>query len=168
MILTDKNFLRFTAVFLVVFCICYYGTLAVIGLSTPGGRYNAFVENFNYVDNIRASLLSGTKMLLSLFGYGVMSFWIAYTVAAKASLKKKILWLAGGLTALWLINIIRLSLVLSAAQYKWKMPFGMDHHTWFNIVAYGAIFLMIYLFEKNIGKIPSRQINDSTGNIKNN
>jgi len=40
------------------------------------------------------------------------------------------------------------SLLLVAINRKWAMPLGWDHHTWFNIVAYIAIFTMMYFFDK--------------------
>jgi hypothetical protein len=30
----------------------------------------------------------------------------------------------------------------------WPMPLGIDHHTWFNIFAYGLIFLMIWMYDR--------------------
>jgi exosortase/archaeosortase family protein len=50
---------------------------------------------------------------------------------------------------LYLINICRLSLVLVAGNNNWEFPFGWDHHTWFNIFAYIAIFAMMYFFDRS-------------------
>jgi exosortase/archaeosortase family protein len=80
-------------------------------------------------------------------GYGVMSFWTAFTLASDRSWKMRLAWLAGGLVLLWLINVIRIGLFLVAINKGWPMPFGLDHHTLFNIFAYGAIALMIWRFE---------------------
>ncbi len=174
----QKKFIQFIIIFFAVFSICYFGTLLVIGLSVPGGSYSPFVAKYlNYVDLLRNSLLAATKFILSFFniptyrlgdytlrgsngrgikmiyaciGYGVMSFWIAYTLATRAVLKKKIIWLFAGLLLLWVINVCRLALVLVSTQHNWSFPFGWDHHTWFNIIAYTFIFLMMYFFEKNI------------------
>ncbi|MBC7536761.1 MAG: hypothetical protein H7258_13810 [Ferruginibacter sp.] len=175
-LLKDKNFTRFLIKFLLIFAICYYGTLAFIGLAAPGGYYIPFVEHyFNYVSWIRSSLLYGTKVLLSLFsvqtyfasefnirmvngrgimivyecvGYGVMSFWIAFIAASEGTFKKKIIWVISGLLIFWLLNICRLSLLLVATNRGWPIPLGWDHHTWFNIVAYIAIFIMMYFFQR--------------------
>jgi hypothetical protein len=52
---------------------------------------------------------------------------------------------------LYTINQLRIGLFLVAINKGWKMPLGWDHHTWFNIVAYTAIALMIWAFEKRNG-----------------
>lgn len=54
---------------------------------------------------------------------------------------------------LWLINVLRISLLLIAFDKHWSIPFNMDHHTLFNIVAYILIFGMIWFFDKQQKKI---------------
>ncbi len=174
--LKDKAFILFVAKFLLVFAACYYGTLAWIGITVPGGIYSPLIDHYlDYVTWVRNSLLYGSKFQLSLFGidtyiagdynlrmvngrgvrmvyecvgYGVMSFWIAFVVASAGSLKRKIFWLATGLIGIWLLNITRVSLLLVATNKGWPMPLGLDHHTWFNIFAYLFIFIFMYLFNR--------------------
>ena len=174
--LKDKAFIRFVVKFLLVFAACYFGTLAWIGITVPGGIYSQFSDRYlDYVTWIRNSLLYGSKFQLSLFGietyiagdynlrmvngrgvrmvyecvgYGVMSFWIAFVVASAGSLKRKLFWLATGLIGIWLLNITRVSLLLVATNKGWPMPLGLDHHTWFNIFAYLFIFIFMYLFNR--------------------
>ena len=174
--LKDKAFILFVAKFLLVFAPCYYGTLAWIGITVPGGIYSPLIDHYlDYVTWVRNSLLYGSKFQLSLFGidtyiagdynlrmvngrgvrmvyecvgYGVMSFWIAFVVASAGSLKRKIFWLATGLIGIWLLNITRVSLLLVATNKGWPMPLGLDHHTWFNIFAYLFIFIFMYLFNR--------------------
>ncbi len=178
--LFDKKFLLFIGKLLGVFLLLYYGTIAIIGIAAPGGLYSPFVEQFlDYVSWIKHSLMAGTRWLVGLFGYdtvtepgylvrvtgkrgviiamscvgyGVYSFWIAYVVANTMALKKKLLWMVGGVLALWAINVIRISMFLIAINNNSTMPFGIDHHTWFNIVAYGFIFIMIYFFNQQLNK----------------
>jgi exosortase/archaeosortase family protein len=64
-------------------------------------------------------------------------------------LKKKLAWMLGGTVALYIINVVRISLTLLSNSRKWHFPFGWDNHTWFNIAAYGAIFLMIWFYDKS-------------------
>jgi exosortase/archaeosortase family protein len=182
--LFDKKFLLFIGKLLGVFLLLYYGTIAIIGIAAPGGLYSPFVEQYlDYVSWIKHSLMAGTRWLVGLFGYdtitepgylvrvtgkrgviiamscvgyGVYSFWIAYVLANTMVLKKKLLWMVGGVQALWAINVIRISMFLIAINNNSTMPFGIDHHTWFNIVAYGFIFIMIYFFNKQLNK-PSIQ-----------
>ncbi len=169
--------MRFVIVFIAVFLLCYYGAFFFTGLAVPGGNYSPFVEKyFNIAAWLRSSLILTAKAFLSILGtetirtdeyilravggrgvrivyaclgFGVMSFWLAYIAANKSSLQKKIIWIFCGLLFLWIINVVRISLVLLAGNKGWHFPFGWDHHTWFNIVAYLAIFAMIYFFEKS-------------------
>jgi exosortase/archaeosortase family protein len=175
---TDKKFVRFVLLFIAVFLLFYYGTLFITGIAVPGGNYSPFIEKyFNIAAWLRSSLILSSKQFLSLLGtetirsdeyvlravggrgvrivyaclgFGVMSFWFAYVIANMGSLLKKIIWVSGGLVLLWIINVVRISLVLLAGNKGWHFPFGWDHHTWFNIVAYMAIFAMIYFFEKSL------------------
>lgn len=178
--LANKNFLLFLGKFILVFLLCYYGTLAVIGLTAKeGGYYSAFISNYlDYVSWIRESLLYGSKFVLGLFGvqtylasqynlrmvngrgiiivyecvgYGIMSFWTAFIVASSGAFKRKFFWWASGILIFWLLNVSRLSLLLVATNKNWAIPFGWDHHTWFNMIAYIAIIIMIYFFEKKSG-----------------
>lgn len=183
--LTDKFFLRFIAKFLFTFGLLYLGTLAVIGLASPDGYYSPFVDKYlDYISGIKNLLLYSTKAILSIFGiatnmepdyairivngrgvwiamdcvgYGVYSFWIAYIVAGTITIKKKMGWILGGLLLLFIINDIRITLFLVAINKGWPMPLGINHHTWFTIFAYGAIFTMMYFFEKNVRKSSSQK-----------
>jgi exosortase/archaeosortase family protein len=174
----NKKFILFVTKFLLLFVLFYYGTIAVIGLASPGRYYSPFIEKYlDYISWIKWSLLGAAKFFLSLFdiasyiepgfimrgengyrvllamdcvGYGVYSFWAAYVIASGGSLPKKIKWVTGGLLLLWTINVIRISGVLVAINRNWAMPLGIDHHTWFNIFAYAAIFGMMYFFERRL------------------
>ena len=175
--LKDKYFTLFIIKFLLIFAILYYGTLAVIGLAAPDGYYSPFVAKYmDYVSLISYSLVQGTKLLLAIFGidtylapnfvirivngtgvriaydcvgYGVMSFWVAFVAASPGAFRKKLFWALFGLLLLWTINISRIGLLLVAYNRNWPIPLGLDHHTWFNIVAYLAIFSMMYFFDRS-------------------
>ena len=177
---SQLTFVRFLIIFAAVFLICYYGALFITGLAVPGGLYHPIVEKyFNVAGWLRSSLIYGTKTFVSFFkidtirtsdyilripngngirivysclGFGVMSFWTAYIVATVALIKQKIIWLFFGLSIIWLINVIRISMVLIAGKKGWRFLFGWDHHTWFNIIAYLFIFILMFLFEKNLRK----------------
>ena len=163
----------------------YFGTLAIIGLSTPENQYSSFIATYlNFIDPLRHSLLygakgflsllghsaylfdnytlamqgSGVRMVYSCIGYGVMSFWIAFVVANKGNWKKKLTWIIAGLTDLWCINVLRVALLLLAANKHWTIPFGWDHHTWFNIFAYALIFTLIYFYDRSNKKLNTNPI----------
>jgi exosortase/archaeosortase family protein len=173
----NKQLLLYFAKFGSAVALFYFGTLGVIGLSTPDNAYSPFVANhLNFINPLRYSLLCGAKLLLSAFGYtthltsqfvltmesgngirmvyscvgyGVMSFWAAFIIANKGSIIKKMSWVGFGLAALWAINVLRVSILLVAINKNWPIPLGWDHHTWFNIIAYAAIFLMIYFYDRS-------------------
>lgn len=94
----------------------------------------------------------GVYIAMSCVGYGVYSFWIAFVVANTGRFLKKAAWIFFGVLALWLINVIRITLFLTAINKGWPMPLGIDHHTWFNIFAYLLIFGMIGLYDKRMFK----------------
>ena len=90
----------------------------------------------------------GVIIAMSCVGYGVYSFWVAFVAANKGKLAKKLRWIFFGVGALWLINVVRITLFLTAINKGWPMPLGIDHHTWFNIFAYLLIFFMIWMYDK--------------------
>lgn len=163
------------------FCIAYFGTIAWIGLAAPGNYYSAFIDNhLDYITWLRNSLLHGSKFALSLFGhtahipdeyslqivngkavhigydcigYGVMSFWLAFIVANKGTWVRKLFWIFGGTIIIWLINIVRISMMLVALNKNKSLPFGLNNHTFFNILAYIAIFIMIFIYDRQSKKI---------------
>jgi exosortase/archaeosortase family protein len=188
----NKAFLQYLFRFLLSFCILYYGTLAVIGLAAPGGYYSPFIHNYlNYVGWLRFALLSCSKLVLTILGYhifinglytimlygghgvhivyscigyGIMSFWVAFIFANKGKWQKKIKWIAGGVALIFSINVVRISLLLIAINKQWSTPFNINHHTLFNIVAYVAIFILMYFFDRSQRSEPrlNHQLNKDT------
>lgn len=163
--------------FIGAFCVLYFGTKFIIGLTVPGGYYSPFVDRYlDYPGLLRSSLLQGTRLLAAIagfdtfkvnsyvirivngtgvklvyscLGYGLLSFWIAFIFANNGSITKKAMWMFGGCFFIWLINVIRITLVLISNYQQWKLPVSMEHHTLFNITAYIAIFCMIWLFSRS-------------------
>jgi exosortase/archaeosortase family protein len=163
--------------FIGTFSLLYFGTKAIIGLTVPGGYYSLFVSDYlDYPALLRSSLLHGTRLLVTVFGfsafipdanhvkivngigvrivyaclgYGLLSFWAAFIVANKGSFLKKIKWIIGGCCFIWLINVVRISLVLVAANKQWKLPVTLEQHTLYSIIVYAFIFLMIWLFQRS-------------------
>ena len=175
--LKDKKFLGFLLKFLLMFCIFYYGTTAMIGITAPGGYYLAFADRYlDYVSGLRWLLLHASVIVLNTtgfsiylkdvytikmqnglgvhvgydcIGYGVMAFWIAFIFANQLHWKLKLKWIFGGLLLIFFINVIRICLMLVAVNQRWKSPLNMDNHTWFNIAAYLAIFTMMWFFDRS-------------------
>ena len=158
----------------------YYGTIAMIGITSPGGYYSLFADHYlNYVFALRWFLLHSSELLLNAagfnvylkdaytiklqngmgvhivytcLGYGVMTFWLAFIFANKGSFIKKVKWMIGGIFIICTVNVLRISLMLVGINQKWPNVFNMDNHTWFNIAAYSVIFIMIYLFDRSQNK----------------
>lgn len=93
------------------------------------------------------------RMVYECIGYGVMSFWGAFVFANSVAVLKKIKWILGGWMLIWLINVIRISLLLISINKQWHTPFNINHHTLFNIAAYSLIIVMIYLFDHSLYKV---------------
>ena len=172
----NNTFFQYLLKFLLIFCVLNYGTKAVIGITTSGGYYSQFAADYlDYVSVLRNVLMYGSKNLLSAFGfhtylkdaftlklddgrgvrmvysclgYGIMSFWIAFIVANRGKLLKKVKWITGGVVIIYLINVVRISLMLIGIKKQWSAPFGLDNHTLFAIAAYTAIFTMIFFFDR--------------------
>jgi len=162
--------------FIGVFCLLYFGTKTIIGLTVPGGYYSGFVAHYlDYPAMLRSSLLKGTRLFVGVFGYqtylrdayhvtmvngngvhlvyaclgyGLLSFWIAFIWANNGSWRNKIIWIITGCFVIWLINVARISLVLVSSNEHWDLPISMEHHTLFNIIVYVFIFGMIWLFHQ--------------------
>ena len=47
--------------------------------------------------------------------------------------------------------------MLVAVNGHWQSPFNLDNHTWFNIAAYTAIFIMIWFFDRSQNKQPLKE-----------
>ncbi len=179
-LIASKLFLTYLIKFLLIFVCIYFGLQIWIGLSIPGGTYSNFVDGYlDFFHFLRISLLRGAEVVANLFGYttneepgylirvvngrgviisyscagiAVMSFWAAFVLANSLSFKKKIFWLISGILIIWIINVLRIGLFLVALNKKWPMPLGIDHHTWFNIAAYGAILTMMYFLDKKTSR----------------
>ena len=172
-----KELLLYFLKFLFTFCILYYGTIGMVGITAPGGYYSAFADKYlDYVSGLRWLLLHGAVFILNItgfdiylkdiytikmqngvgvhvgydcIGYGVMAFWIAFIFANQLHWKLKLKWIFGGLLLIFFINVIRICLMLVAVNQRWKSPLNMDNHTWFNIAAYLAIFTMMWFFDQS-------------------
>jgi exosortase/archaeosortase family protein len=160
-----------------LFCLFYFGTLLVIGLSSKENLYSPFVDRYlDFITPLRSSILRSADYLLQSFhyptswideftvgitggqsvrmvyscvGYGVLSFWAAFVLANDGSILKKVLWLLAGWSLLWVLNVLRIYFLLLALNQNRSTLFGMDHHTLYNIVAYLFIFLMIYFYDRS-------------------
>jgi exosortase/archaeosortase family protein len=182
-----KSFSKFVIKFILLFLFFYYFFISIIAVTAPGGYYSSFIDHyFNLIAWLKDSLILGSGSLLKLLGYdtytldnfiirlsggkgvriahdcaghGIISFWAAYVISIDLPLKPKLFWLIAGLFVLWFINVLRISLLILALNLNWPMPLGVDHHTWFNIISYLFIFVMILLLERKMNKTEASIIN---------
>jgi len=88
-------------------------------------------------------------------GLGIFSFWTAFVLAQSLPIRKKILLTLGGIAGIWLLNCLRIGLLLVALEKDlkaWKQSWSfigkVNHHDLFNYACYTFILLMILLYYK--------------------
>jgi exosortase/archaeosortase family protein len=173
--------LIFIIKFLVLFLGLHFANEAYIGITAPGGLHVPFLEeHLNYVAWIRHSILAGSEIISDAMGYeayidgpfhlrsvagpgvqmvysciglGIMSFWAAFVLAHSIGWKKKLLWTLLGLIIIWIINCFRVAIILVFTVNRWNMNKYMDHHDFFNLVAYFFIFILIVIFIRKQGNM---------------
>ncbi len=166
----------FVAKLLTLFSIFYFGTEFWIGITAKGNLYSAFCDEYlNYVEWLRLFILKGASIICNLFGhntiientkslkivggyrvnmvyscigFGILSSWAAFAIAYPAKLKKKIIWLFGGLLIICFINILRIAALLMLINKAKNIQVFTSHHTVFNWVAYILVLILIYFYTK--------------------
>jgi exosortase/archaeosortase family protein len=151
-----------------------------VGVVTPGGYYNAFVDHYlDYVSVVKTSILGTGRLMAELFGVSsqlidgatlkvnnggelhmawaccgleIMSFWAAFALADTTRLKPKLYWCFGGLFCIWLINCMRVGFLVIATQNNWQTVIKLDQHDLFNAIGYAFIFAMMYIYYKTNNK----------------
>ncbi len=177
----QKDWIIYIAKVLLIFCVLFYGTEAMIGLQAPGGGYySPFLDKYlNYINWLRSSIMHGTKWLMQMLGYkmympnfytlkiqnangiaigtgclgyGVMSCWIALITANKGDWKFKAKWVLMGLLLIQFCNCIRMSLILLAGYKHWPTFNKISHHDFFNYMSYGVVILLMLWHQKTLTK----------------
>lgn len=172
--LDTSYFLKFLLRLLGLYLLFRLINWLMIGLIVPDGYYSPFVDNYlNYVTAIKVSVLKMGAILAQLFGVSsfavdtstlqivgsgklimawsctgleIMSFWAAFSLADTTSLKSKLWWCFGGLFCIWFINSLRVMILMIAVKNDWQEIGTLRHHDTFNIVAYGFIFLLMFIY----------------------
>jgi exosortase/archaeosortase family protein len=160
-----------------LFSLFYFGTLLIIGLCSKENLYSPFVSTYlDFITPLRRSILQSAEYILKFFGhstiwsdqytlglkdgrsvrmvyscigYGVLSFWAAFILANPKGLKVTIIWLVCGWALLWALNVLRIFFLLLAINNNSGVKFEIDHHTFYNIIAYCCIFLMIFFYDRS-------------------
>jgi exosortase/archaeosortase family protein len=174
----------FIAKLVTLFSIFYFGTEFWIGITAKGGLYIPFCDNYlNYVRGLRLLILNGASLICLVFGYkttiidtislkiiggyqvnmvyscigyGLLSCWAAFIIAYPSKKKRKLIWLLGGLIAIYFANIIRVAGLLIVVNKTKNVARFANHHEIFNAVAYSIIILLLYIYTKNEVKNPTK------------
>ena len=152
----------------------YYGCIGFMGITSPDGIYFPFLDKYlNFINWYRTFLLNGSHYLTEMAGYpsfikdkyhlqiidgqsiqivysclgtGLLGVWFAFAISFPSKIKKKINWILIGFFTISFLNMIRLAALVIVAN-KINLDF-VDHHTYFNIMVYICIIIMIYFYTR--------------------
>jgi exosortase/archaeosortase family protein len=87
-------------------------------------------------------------MAFPCYGLGVKSFWIAFVCAHQMPINKKALWSVIGVLIIFLLNCLRVMVIMIAMIEKWEVAdyLGTNAHDLFNYLCYAALLGLILLF----------------------
>jgi len=121
-----------------------------------GSKY--FIESLSYTANvhdqyfIQINKKSQVQLVYSCLGFDIISFWVSFILSNLGGFLFKTLWLIGGITALTILNILRLSLILICNYWNYPSLLPFNHHTTYNVISYLVIFLLIWRYLKSLDK----------------
>jgi exosortase/archaeosortase family protein len=164
----------FVIKFLCLFGLLYSFYLGYISITSPGGRYIPFFDNYlNFVAWLRYLLIESSAAILNVLGYqtktatdqmlvvgrnvvyvgydclgfGVMCFFTAFVFTYPGLIKPKLYFWVLGLIVIQLINLARF-VILSLYWHRSTSVYLSDHHTIFNIIVYIVIGISLYFYVK--------------------
>ena len=171
----DVNFfLRFSILLAVIY---YFNVFFIRIVDKKEAIYCSFIDNnLNYMSCIRYFILYTSNAIAHVFGVNsyvllpdylksvnhywirvepaclglsLMSFWVAFILANKETVKRKIVWCSAGLIGLSIINSIRITFLLMAFEYNWQRSSFLLNHTLSKLAFYSLMVFMIYFYTKN-------------------
>lgn len=174
-LLDNKSPYSFLVRFLSCFFILYFFFPFYRGVTGIGGKlYSSFLDNhFNIVRGLTRLLNGAARFILevlhyqvyqpdystlrignsggvivnpSCLGWAVMSFWAAFVFANRGNRQHKLKWILTGIASICILNITRITLIALAAHLHWKTITSLDHHQTFNVLSYGCVFILMYLY----------------------
>lgn len=167
--------LRFFARFIGLLLLFYFLNLFFVKVANPrSDYYNEFLsKNFHYGSWMRTSILETSNMMTKTMGMDtylqdsktirvrdgrallmarqclgleIIGFWLAFILAHSIGWKRKFVWSFVGIASIWMINCLRVAVLLYAKQNKWQIVNNIDPHDMFNYVAYALVIALIYFF----------------------
>jgi exosortase/archaeosortase family protein len=183
---SDFNILKFLAFFIILL----EGFYLYVGIISTGGRlYSYFLARYlNFPYWLTITVAKGAAVLLQVFGYSVhqanasnisvngatgvtiawpclgvapLSLWISFIVAHRCQTPYKIKWILTGVIIIFLVNMLRIAVIVLSNYHHWFYLEHFNAHTSFNILTYAIILLMMYIFIKNFSfqkKVKALQI----------
>lgn len=172
--------------FLVLYLVFYGFSQFTIAITSGGGMlYSPFAEeHLNWFASLRAFYLQAAAVVIRWFdfdatvyepfqikikdgkgiwlvhscvGTAIFSFWWAMILAFPQTVKNKIIFFVAGTLVIVVLNILRIAGVAMLINTAWgKAHRNFDHHSVFNIVVYGILFLMLYKWF-NLKEKPSKE-----------
>ncbi len=170
--LWNDPYSKFIIVFIGIYIAIYFFNIGYIGITAKGGLYVPFLaEHLNYIEwwrtfsiEVSAKILralgetvltngtqlkviskSGFRLVYECLGYGFMSAFIAFCISFPNPFKFRFPFMLAGLVLIQALNIARFVL-LALFWHKHKLPFDMDHHTFFNALMYLMMLAICYLW----------------------
>jgi len=171
---SDFNILRF----LVLFIVLLTGFYAYVGITSAGGKFfSPFLSRYlNFPYWLTIAVAKSAALVLRLSGYSVhqanasnisvngatgvtiawpclgvapISLWIGFVAAHRYKAAYKIKWIIAGVMIIFLVNVLRIAVIVISNYHKWFYLQHFNAHTSFNILAYVIILLLMFLFIKN-------------------
>ena len=169
---------RYYLKFAILFITMYYCYTIVIGVTTPGGTYYSFVDQYlNFPIVIRYFVLQGAHIVNTVMGvttyingdslinddgfkmvrmgwpcYGLMikSFWLAYVLAHTSTLKKKLIWSLIGILCIYCLNCLRVGMMMVSMEKNWSVAeyINTNNHDFFNNLSYAVLILLIFIYNR--------------------
>jgi exosortase/archaeosortase family protein len=171
---SDFNILKFLAFFIILL----EGFYLYVGVISTGGRlYSYFLARyFNFPYWLTVTVAKGAAFFLQILGYSVhqanasnisingargvtiawpclgvapISLWIGFIVAHRCKTAYKIKWISTGVIIIFLLNMLRIAVIVLSNYHHWFHLEDFNAHTSFNILTYAIILLMMFVFIKN-------------------
>ena len=166
---------KFFTLFVSLYGFLYFFNMYYVGLVSAGGKiYSPFLDHHvNYVAWITRAILYTSNLITNLFGFKTfvslpyqikmfngsslqvmfpcigllnMSFWIAFVISHRSTIKMKALWCMAGIIAIFIINCCRITLLSIVLCMNANVNKFGEHHDIFNNVAYVLIGCMVYIY----------------------
>ena len=163
--------------FLVIFLILLEGFYAYVGITTKDGKlFSLFLNKYaNFPEWVCIGVIGIAKLLLKAAGFvtyqrdvttlaiegsggvnlawgclgaGAISLWIAFIAAHKCNFRFKLKWTSAGIIFIFIVNAIRVAMIVLSNHYRWTYLVDFDAHSSFNALTYLIILGLMWIFAR--------------------